>query len=293
MGRGVGGEGELVPALGQVGELVADHPRLHPCDLALRVDLRRSRACTSTCRSPPPRWSSRRRGWSRSRAAAPAPRARGRRAPRRRRRRRASGSPRRAAAGGSWSCRASRSPACRRRSAPRPRPRRRARAPATSGRSPRPPPAPASVAVARGPLMRRNSSASARFSSRPWPGRERSGTSLPPSGSSVPSNSIRSIRTWSWKYSRCASVSTAQQAWAEIAGAQWAEKRRCAALQIPSARSRLVIPPTRVTSACTMSTQRGQLAEPLQPPLVLAGGDRHPGRAVLAHEAPARRGPRS
>jgi hypothetical protein len=71
----------------------------------------------------------------------------------------------------------------------------------------------------------------------------------------VPSNSIDSMRTWSWKYSRCTSVSIAQQACAEIAGAQWAEKGIERALHSASTRSRLVMPPQRVTSACWMSTQ--------------------------------------
>src|SRR5947209_6267172 len=44
--------------------------------------------------------------------------------------------------------------------------------------------------------------ASACLSVRPWPARERSGTRAPSTGSSTPSKSIDSIRTWSWKYSR-------------------------------------------------------------------------------------------
>ncbi len=48
----------------------------------------------------------------------------------------------------------------------------------------------------------RNRSASARLRSRPIPGRERSGCSIPPTGSTAPSNSTRSRRAWSWKYSR-------------------------------------------------------------------------------------------
>ena len=63
------------------------------------------------------------------------------------------------------------------------------------------------------------------------------------------------MRTWSWKYSRCASVSIAQHACAEIAGAQCAENGIERALQTASTRNRPVMPPQRVTSACWMSTQ--------------------------------------
>ena len=40
------------------------------------------------------------------------------------------------------------------------------------------------------------------FSVSPLPGRDRSGFSIPSSGSGTPSKSSCSIRTWSWKYSR-------------------------------------------------------------------------------------------
>ncbi len=67
--------------------------------------------------------------------------------------------------------------------------------------------------------------ASSRFSSSPRPGRERSG----PQRAAARARACRRTasarsRTWSWKYSRCSRVSIAQQTWAEIAGAQWAEK---------------------------------------------------------------------
>src|SRR5581483_7865101 len=66
-------------------------------------------------------------------------------------------------------------------------------------------------------------SASARLSSSPWPGRERSGRSAPPSGSSTPSKRSRSTRTWSWNHSRFRRIATALSACAEIAGAQCPE----------------------------------------------------------------------
>src|SRR5581483_8524594 len=98
-------------------------------------------------------------------------------------------------------------------------------------------------------------STSCRLSSSPFPGRERSGRSTPPSGSGTPSKSMCSIRTWSWKYSRCRRRSTAQNACAEIAGAQCAETSTSCALARPEADSTPVMPPHRVTSACRTSTQ--------------------------------------
>src|SRR5204862_6910717 len=58
----------------------------------------------------------------------------------------------------------------------------------------------------------------------PLPGRERSGRRTPSSGSGTPSNTTRSTRAWSWKYSACRRRSTAQKACVEIAGAQCAER---------------------------------------------------------------------
>src|SRR5207249_4739657 len=61
------------------------------------------------------------------------------------------------------------------------------------------------------------------FSSRPCPARERSGRSAPLSGSSTPSKSMPSTRTWSWKYSMWRNCGTAQQTCALAWGAQCAD----------------------------------------------------------------------
>src|SRR5579884_1023678 len=102
-------------------------------------------------------------------------------------------------------------------------------------------------------------SASARFSSRPLPAREKSGRRAPPAGERTPSNSIDSMRTWSWKYSRCRRRSTPHSACAESCGAQWPETSRPCADASPFTRRRPVMPPQRVTSACRQSTQPTRL----------------------------------
>ena len=45
----------------------------------------------------------------------------------------------------------------------------------------------------------------------------------PSIGVRAPSNSMCSMRTWSWKYSMCRTGRTAQQGWTCSAGAQWAD----------------------------------------------------------------------
>src|SRR5581483_10450656 len=101
--------------------------------------------------------------------------------------------------------------------------------------------------------------ASARFNSSPWPARERSGTRAPPSGASTPSNSIDSMRVWSWKYSRCRRRSTPHRACAESWGAQWPEMSMPYAAASPFTRSRPVMPPQRVMSAWRQSTHPSRL----------------------------------
>src|SRR5215212_8440124 len=139
----------------------------------------------------------------------------------------------------------------------------------------------------QGCLYAEYSSTSARFGSRPRPGREGSGRRWPASGSRAPSKSMPSTRTWSWKYSRCASVSTAQQACAETEDAQWAEKGIWRPLQIPSTRSRFVIPAQRVTSAWRMSTHPARSASLWEGPLVLTRDDGEATGAPVAQEAQA------
>ena len=114
---------------------------------------------------------------------------------------------RRSAAGGSSSRWSRTARGRRRRSAPRPRSRRAGRARASSRR--------------RHAAYR---SASARRSSTPSPGRSGSGRTAPPSGSRKPSNSIRSMRTWSWNHSRWRSFGTAASAWVWMVGAEWPER---------------------------------------------------------------------
>ncbi len=101
---------------------------------------------------------------------------------------------------------------------------------------------------------------------------------------------IASIRTWSWKYSRCRRRSTAQNACVEIAGAQWAETSIECAFARPDAESRPVMPPQRVTSAWRQSTQPTRLAEVSRDVGVLAGRDLQPGRPRVADQRAARRG---
>ncbi len=59
----------------------------------------------------------------------------------------------------------------------------------------------------------RYGSASACLSSRPRPGRERSGRSTPSVGSRTPSKRMRSSRAWSAKYSRWRMLSTDRAGW--------------------------------------------------------------------------------
>ena len=73
------------------------------------------------------------------------------------------------------------------------------------------------------PPIARPPSASARGR---CPGRERSGRSAPSSGSSTPSKSIDSTRTWSWKHSRCRSRSHAAERRAPRAAARSGRRRR-------------------------------------------------------------------
>ncbi len=140
-------------------------------------------------------------------------------------------------------------------------------------------------AVARrvaGQLMPRTSPPRRASARAPGPAASGRARAAPRPARAVPSKSIRSIRTWSWKYSRCSKVSIAQQTWAETAGAQWAEKRRCAALQMPSARSMFGDAADPGDVGLDDVDAGGEIRKLRQVPLVLAGGDLHPGRAVLA-----------
>src|SRR2546423_49995 len=67
----------------------------------------------------------------------------------------------------------------------------------------------------------------------PSPARLGSGRRTPRLGSGTPSNTIDSMRVWSWKYSRCSSDSHAQHACMETAGAQWADSGIPCARAIP------------------------------------------------------------
>ncbi len=202
VGRRIGTEGQAGP-LGGVPEVVQNRARLDAADPA-RGDRSRARgSCTSTCRSRPPRCSTARRGSSRRRGRTRARRARGRAPSRPRRPRCRAGSRRRSAPGGSSSRRWRTARGCRRRIEPR-------RVPPAAGRRRGGPDRPAragrcaalvvgcgvsSIRVVIPHPFTAYRSASRRFSSRPRPGRERSGRSAPPDGSVAPSNSSRSMRT--------------------------------------------------------------------------------------------------
>ena len=125
------------------------------------------------------------------------------------RRRRRAGSRRRSAPGGSSSRRWRRGRGCRGRSAPRRDRRRRSRASARGRRASSTKRRCGAVEAAdRGrPAYRSHQtakrSASARLQLEAEPGPDRSGAARRRAGSRTPSKSMRSMRAWSWKYSRC------------------------------------------------------------------------------------------
>src|SRR6185437_13836874 len=97
-------------------------------------------------------------------------------------------------------------------------------------------------------------SASARLSASPWPGRAESGVARPAFSRGAPSNSMDSMRTWSWNHSMWASRGAAQAGARWMAGAQWLESGRFQASARSAARRKPVMPRQRVASACSTST---------------------------------------
>src|SRR5207244_1666026 len=85
-----------------------------------------------------------------------------------------------------------------------------------------------------------NATASASLNSTPRPGRERSARTAPWAGSTKPSNRRRSTSTWSWNHSRWRSRGTARSAWVWMAGAVWPERSSSFASASAAAASRPV-----------------------------------------------------
>ena len=97
------------------------------------------------------------------------------------------------------------------------------------------------------------------------------------------------MRTWSWKYSRWRSARHARSS-ACACDARRAVRRERRAVRRRRARRprrKPVIPPQRVTSACSSRRTAEQVAEVGGHVAVLAGRDVHPGRRPVADQAEA------